>query len=181
MSDSLRPHGLHSPWDSPGQNTGVGSLSLLQGIFPTQILNLGLPHCRQILYQLSHKGSQSTHIMATACPVTWTRENKWTVTVKWCTREEKADSPATGSAQLKQWRCVPDRVVSASLGPLHDWHPLVVIAKERQVKVRAATVGLGTDGELAQQPANGLRVSSVLGVDDSVFKPEIKHQGGRLC
>ena len=43
-----------SPWNSPGQNTGVGSLSLLQGIFPTQGLNSGLPHCRQILYQLSH-------------------------------------------------------------------------------------------------------------------------------
>ena len=36
MSDSLRPHGLYSPWNSPDQNTGVGSLSLLQGIFPTQ-------------------------------------------------------------------------------------------------------------------------------------------------
>ena len=46
-----------SPWNSPGQNTGVGSLSHLQGIFPTQRLNLGLLHCRQILYQLSHKGS----------------------------------------------------------------------------------------------------------------------------
>ena len=34
MSDSLRPHGLYSPWNSPGQNTGVGSCSLLQGIFP---------------------------------------------------------------------------------------------------------------------------------------------------
>ena len=44
-------------WNSPGQNTGVGSLSLLQGIFPTQGLNPGLLHCRQILYQLSHKGS----------------------------------------------------------------------------------------------------------------------------
>ena len=42
---------------SPGQNTGVGSLSLLQGIFPTQELNPGLVHHRQILYQLSHKGS----------------------------------------------------------------------------------------------------------------------------
>ena len=42
---------------SPGQNTGVGSLSLLQGIFPTQGSNPGLPHCGQILYQLSHKGS----------------------------------------------------------------------------------------------------------------------------
>ena len=44
-------------WSSPGQNTGVGSLSLLQGIFPTQGSNSGLPHCGQILYQLSHKGS----------------------------------------------------------------------------------------------------------------------------
>ena len=45
------------PWNSSGQNTGVGSLSLLQRIFPTQGLNPGLPHCKQILYQLSHKGS----------------------------------------------------------------------------------------------------------------------------
>ena len=43
--------------NSPGQNTGVGSLSLLQGIFPTQGSNLGFPHCRWILYHLSHKGS----------------------------------------------------------------------------------------------------------------------------
>ena len=57
MSDSLRPHGLYSPWNSPGQNTGVGSLSSFQGIFPTQGLNHGLSHFRQIFYQLSHKGS----------------------------------------------------------------------------------------------------------------------------
>ena len=43
VSDCLRPHGLYSPWNSPGQNTGVGSLSLLQGIFPTQGSNPGLP------------------------------------------------------------------------------------------------------------------------------------------
>ena len=36
MSDSLRPHGLYSPWNSPDQNTGMGSLSILQGIFPIQ-------------------------------------------------------------------------------------------------------------------------------------------------
>ena len=57
VSNSLWPHGLYSPWNSPGQNTGVDSLFLLQGILPTQGLNPGLPHCRQILYQLSHKGS----------------------------------------------------------------------------------------------------------------------------
>ena len=51
-------HGLHSPWNSLGQNTGVGSHSLLQGIFPTQGSNPGLPYCRKIPYQLSHQGSQ---------------------------------------------------------------------------------------------------------------------------
>ena len=43
--------------DSPGKNTGVGCHSLLQGIFPTQGSNLGLLHCRQILYHLSHQGN----------------------------------------------------------------------------------------------------------------------------
>ena len=51
MSNSLQPHGLYSPWNSPGQNTGVGSLSFLQGIFPTQGSNPVPQHCRQILYQ----------------------------------------------------------------------------------------------------------------------------------
>ena len=44
VSNSSQPHGLYSPWSSPGRNTGVGSLSLLQGIFPTQGSNPGLPH-----------------------------------------------------------------------------------------------------------------------------------------
>ena len=57
VSDSLQPHGLYSPWNSLGQNTGVDGLSLLQGILPTQWSNTGLPHCRRILYQLSHQGS----------------------------------------------------------------------------------------------------------------------------
>ena len=57
VSSSLGPHGLNSPWNFPGQNTGVGSHSLLQGILPTQGSNPDLPHCRQILYQLSHQGS----------------------------------------------------------------------------------------------------------------------------
>ena len=57
MSDSLWPYRLHSPWNSPGQNTGVGSLPLMQGIFPTQGSKPGVPHCRWILSQLSHQGS----------------------------------------------------------------------------------------------------------------------------
>ena len=57
MSDSLQPHGLYSPWNSPSQNTGVDSLSLLQGMFPIQGLNPGLWHSRRILHQLSHKGN----------------------------------------------------------------------------------------------------------------------------
>ena len=62
MPDSLRPHGLQPsrlfcPWDFPGKDIGVGCHFLLQGIFPTQGLNLGLLHYRQILYRLSYKGS----------------------------------------------------------------------------------------------------------------------------
>ena len=61
LSDPLQPHGLWParllcPWDSPGNNTGVGSHSLLQRIFPMQGSNLGLLLCRQILYHLSHQG-----------------------------------------------------------------------------------------------------------------------------
>ena len=62
MSNSSRPHGPYSPWNSPGQNTGVGSLSLLQGIFPTQESNQGLLHSRQILYQLSYQGSSPPYL-----------------------------------------------------------------------------------------------------------------------
>ena len=57
VTNSLQPHGLYSPWNSLGQNTGPGSLSLLQGIFLTQGLNTGLQHCRRILYRLSHQES----------------------------------------------------------------------------------------------------------------------------
>ena len=63
MLDSLWFKGLYSLWNSPGQNTGVGSLSLFQGIFPTQRSNPGLPHCGQILYRLSHKGNPN-HVLA---------------------------------------------------------------------------------------------------------------------
>ena len=64
VSDSLQPHGLQPirllcPWDSPGKKIGVGCHSLLQEVLPSQGLNPGLPHCRQVLYHLSHQGSPS--------------------------------------------------------------------------------------------------------------------------
>ena len=60
VSNSFQPYGLQHakllcPWDCPGKNTGVGCHALLQGILPTQGLNPGLRHCRQILYQLSYQ------------------------------------------------------------------------------------------------------------------------------
>ena len=68
MSDTLRPHGLpirlHCPCNSPGKNTGVGSHSLLQGIFPTQGSNPGLLYCRRILY--CHQGSPKTILPQTS-------------------------------------------------------------------------------------------------------------------
>ena len=68
MSNFLRPRGL-SPtrllclWDSPGKNTGVGCHVLLQEDFPTLGSNLGLLHCRQILYHLCHQGSPSRNLV----------------------------------------------------------------------------------------------------------------------
>ena len=80
VSNSLQPHGLYSPWNFPGQNTGVGSLSLLQGIFPTQRSNPDLPHCRWILNQLSYKGSPRRlewvaylYSRGSSRPTNWTR------------------------------------------------------------------------------------------------------------
>ena len=63
MSDSLQPHGparLLCPWDSPGKNTGMRCHFFLQGIYQTQGLNLGLLHCRQILYCLSTREAPTT-------------------------------------------------------------------------------------------------------------------------
>ena len=65
MDCSLPGSSVHG--DSPGKNTGVGCHALLQGIFPTQELNWGLLHCRQILYQLSYQGSPNELIGATKC------------------------------------------------------------------------------------------------------------------
>ena len=54
-STDYSPPGSSVHWNSPGNSTGMGSLALLQGIFPTQGSNLGLSHCIQILDHLSHQ------------------------------------------------------------------------------------------------------------------------------
>ena len=59
---------MDSPWNSPSQSTGVDSHSLLQEIFPTQGSNLGVPHCRRILYQLSHQGSPRILLQGSSWP-----------------------------------------------------------------------------------------------------------------
>ena len=80
----VTPWILYSPWNSPGQNTEVDSLSLLQGIFPTQGLNPGLSHCRRIHYQLSHKGSQlkSKSKQKTPTPETETKPKETKIHLK---------------------------------------------------------------------------------------------------
>ena len=69
----LQPTRLLCPWDSPGKNTGVGYHALLRGIFPTQGLNPGLLHWRQILYRFSYQESPcSFQIIASALgPRAW--------------------------------------------------------------------------------------------------------------
>ena len=57
VSSTLQPHGLYSPWNSPGQNSGVGSCSLLQGDLPNSGMEPRSPTLQQILYRLSHQGS----------------------------------------------------------------------------------------------------------------------------
>ena len=89
-------------WNFPGQNTRVGSLSLLQGIFPTHGLNPGLPHCRQILYQLSHQGSprileRVAYPFSCGSPQPWNRTSVSCIAggffTSWATREAHVVRP----------------------------------------------------------------------------------------
>ena len=84
------PMGCSPPWNSPGKNTWVGSHFLLQGIFWTQESNLGLSHCRQILYHLSHLGSpQFSSVQSLSCvrlfatPWTAARQASLSITNCW--------------------------------------------------------------------------------------------------
>ena len=120
VSNSLRPHGLYSPWNSPGQNTGMGSLSLFQGIFPTQGSNPGLPHCRHILYQLSHQGSPRI-LEWVAYPFSsrssWPRNWTWSPALQ-------VDSLPTEIAEKPKF-CLIDLLTDGSFLPLDPNHILI--------------------------------------------------------
>ena len=89
--------------DSPGKNTGVGCHFLLQGIFPTQGLNPGLPNCRQMLYHLSHQGRPlmepciggriAIHLRHRVSPFIWI----------WHSSIEEQNSPLLGTSLVVQW------------------------------------------------------------------------------
>ena len=111
MSDSFRPHGLYSPWNSPGQNTGVGSCSLLSGIFPTQGLNSGLLHCRQIHYQLSHQESPLPCVKQIAGRklLHKTRSSAWHSVMTWGGRErwgQRRDAQEEGDICIIMTDCI---------------------------------------------------------------------------
>ena len=94
---TLWPHGLYSPWNSPGQDTGVGSCSLLQWIFLIQEPNQGLLYCRRILYQLSYQGSPKLLQMRLKL-TTWALLTS-TLFYKYCA----LTNCATGVPVKKQW------------------------------------------------------------------------------
>ena len=100
-----------SPWNSPDQNTEVGSLSLLQRIFPTQRSNPSLPHYRWILYQLSHKERQRTlewvaypFSRGSSWPRNWTGVSSITCKLftNWAIREAQCSSRSINWYKLSE-------------------------------------------------------------------------------
>ena len=123
MSDSLQPHGLYTPWNSPGQNTGVDSHSLLQRIFPTPGSNPGLLHCRQILYQLSHKGSLERELgtcISNKLPCGADAAGPWTAL--WVAREL---SCSVMSDSLTPWTAVCQAPLSMGFSRQEYWRGLL--------------------------------------------------------
>ena len=77
VTHGLYPARLLCPWSSPGQNTGVGSLSLLQGIFLNQGSNPGLPHCRKILYPAEPQGKSKNTGVGSLSLFQWILLTNW--------------------------------------------------------------------------------------------------------
>ena len=134
MSNSLRPHRLYRSWNFLGQNTEMGSLSLLQKIFPTQVSNSGLRHWRRILYQLSHKGSPRTlewvaHPFASRS----SRPRNWTGVsciaggffANWATREAFKGSWNCGIL-CSQWDLLANIFILNIISESSAWFPFAI-------------------------------------------------------
>ena len=109
VPSSLWPHGLYNPWNSPGHNTGVSSRSLLLSllwIFPTQGLNPGIPHCRQILNQLNHQGGprRSLESVQIVSRCIFLSKEAWGI----------RNLPLLGGSEGGWWRGSPPRVIRCS-------------------------------------------------------------------
>ena len=91
------PRGVYGSRNSPGQNTGVGSLSLLQGIFPIQGSSPGISHCRRILHQLSHRGAYEWRRNSNVQPIMLPR---FAVIVQWLSRVLLFATPWTAARQV---------------------------------------------------------------------------------
>ena len=100
---------------SPGQNTGVGSLSLLQGIFSTQRSNPGLPHCRRILYQLSHKGSPIRFSHGQLFATLWTVSHQAPLTMGFSRQGHWSGLPYPPPGDLPNPRIEPTSLTSPAL------------------------------------------------------------------
>ena len=119
VSDPFQPHGLYParllhPWDFTGKNTGVGCCFLLQGIFPTQRSNLGIPHCKQTLYCLSHRGSpRNWHFILNIIVSNkiWSSKENLLSTNFYCL----AILPSL-SQNISNWRIPPDSCTTYSQG-----------------------------------------------------------------
>ena len=116
MSDSLWPHGIYSPWNSPGQNTGLVA-------FPFS--NPGLPHWRQILYQLSHKESlRILELVAYPFSSRYSWPRNWTgvscIAYRWILYQlsyQGSHGITEGSLALQNWHCLKKEVQRTGCRP----------------------------------------------------------------
>ena len=109
------PPGFSVHGDSPGKNTGMGCHDFLQGIFPIQGSNPGLPHCRQILYHLSHQSSPYTYVQFSSVQ---SLSRVWLFVIPWTVAHQASLSMGTLQARTLEWVAMPSS--SGSSQP-RDW------------------------------------------------------------
>ena len=138
MSDSLQPHGLYSPWNSPGQNTGMGSCFVLR-IFTTQGSNTGLLHCRQILYQLSHQGSPETCLLHSNFQFERESSKKQVKNLAWLSlvkhfNNQREEPWRPQKEHHKRMFKYPERFISGNKVPVIEHFSLLLQCQSKQEK-----------------------------------------------